>query len=265
MNIKTWVLTVVVLAALAGVFYTLTKVPPDTLPQPAPHDPPLQQLGQSSLTKYWDSVVKDACQPALGSPGAEWTIVEIGDFACPMCAHSRTVVEKLVSSSKGNLRLYFSNFPIEDSSGNPAKGHQNSESAARAVLAAGKQAKFWPMYDVLYGDQEKLEDEVADEAYSSYISDSQTLDLNREQFVKDMKDAKIQARLSKQIANAKNIGVQSTPTFILRQNGSKKIYWFIGLNNQASNPGRYIPAYPGLETLQKNVPWEGKTLPDPVQ
>jgi len=58
-----------------------------------------------------------------------------------------------------------------------------------------------------------------------------------------------------------SLGAQSTPTFLLRKDGSRQVNWFIGLNGQPASPG--IPEYLGLKYLLANRPWAGAALPMP--
>jgi hypothetical protein len=81
------------------------------------------------------------------------------------------------------------------------------------------------------------------------------------QFNKDWRSGAVMGRLLAQKDLVTSIGTQSTPTFLLREDGGKLVYWFIGLNGQAASVA--TPAYPGLKDLERIRPWDGGKLPLP--
>src|SRR5581483_3117848 len=90
--------------------------------------------------------LKDA--PLRGEATAPITLVEFSDFQCPHCKHLQPILERILDEYRGQVKLYFKNYPI-------TRAHPYAELAAQAALAAGKQGKFWPFHDRLFGgDQE---------------------------------------------------------------------------------------------------------------
>ena len=87
----------------------------------------------------------------LGDPLAPVTVVEYGDYECPYCAAAAPVLRRLVEESDGQVRLVFRNFPLADR-------HPYALTAALAAEAAGAQGAFWPMHDLLFARQERLDD-----------------------------------------------------------------------------------------------------------
>ncbi|WP_245160103.1 thioredoxin domain-containing protein [Blastococcus sp. CT_GayMR20] len=87
----------------------------------------------------------------LGNPGAPVTVVEYGDYECPYCAAAAPVLRRLVEESDGGIRLVFRHFPL-------AERHPYALTAALAAEAAGAQGGFWPMHDLLFVRQERLDD-----------------------------------------------------------------------------------------------------------
>lgn len=87
----------------------------------------------------------------LGDPSAPVTVVEYGDYECPYCAAAAPVLRRLVEDSGGQVRLVFRNFPLADR-------HPHALTAALAAEAAGGQGAFWPMHDLLFARQERLDD-----------------------------------------------------------------------------------------------------------
>jgi len=86
------------------------------------------------------------------------TVVEYGDYECPYCAAAAPVLRQLVEESAGQVRLVFRNFPLADL-------HPYALTAALAAEAAGAQGAFWPMHDLLFQRQDRLDD-VALQGYA---------------------------------------------------------------------------------------------------
>ncbi len=97
----------------------------------------------------------------LGDPDAPVTVVEYGDYECPYCAAAAPVLRRLVEESDGRVRLVFRHFPLADR-------HPYALTAALAAEAAGAQGAFWPMHDLLFARQERLDD-AALQAYADEL------------------------------------------------------------------------------------------------
>ena len=98
-----------------------------------------------------DDGFDEATEHVLGNPEAPVTVVEYGDFECPYCAAAAPVLRQLVDESDGRVRLIFRNFPLPDV-------HPHALTAALAAEAAGAQGGYWPMHDLLFTKQDRLDD-----------------------------------------------------------------------------------------------------------
>lgn len=92
--------------------------------------------------------------PARGPENAPVTVVEFADFECPMCQMARPMIDKVLGNYAGRVRFVFKNFPLSI--------HENSDLAARASVAAGRQGMFWQMHEKMFEngaplDRPKLE------------------------------------------------------------------------------------------------------------
>ncbi len=146
---------------------------------------------------------------AAGPSSASVTMVEFGDFQCPACGAYHTVVKKLQEANKDTLRLVFRHYPLPS--------HPNALPAARAVEAAGKQGKFWEMYDRVYtGQREWSAEKNAMDIFKGYAKE---LNLNVEQLEKDAASPEIQQRIDRDVSDADVLGINATPTFYI--NGEK--------------------------------------------
>jgi protein-disulfide isomerase len=95
--------------------------------------------------------VPDVADHVLGDPDAPVTLLEYGDYECPYCAAAAPVLRRVVEESGGRARLLFRNFPIADR-------HPYALTAALAAEAAGAQGAFWPMHELIFTRQDRLDD-----------------------------------------------------------------------------------------------------------
>ena len=91
-------------------------------------------------TRY-DAILYDE-DPTLGGAAPLVTIVFYGDYACPPCARTWTVLEHLVGEYGDDLRVVARTLT--------RPGFAAGEQAAEAAWAAGAQGAFWPMHRQLY-------------------------------------------------------------------------------------------------------------------
>src|SRR5215467_13108012 len=78
-----------------------------------------------------------------GAPSGVVNVVLYGDFLCPYCRRLRHVLLRLRQALGDRLAYVFRHYPNE-------RAHPGAESIARASEAAGKQGRFWDMYDLIY-------------------------------------------------------------------------------------------------------------------
>jgi protein-disulfide isomerase len=102
-----------------------------------------------------------SAEHVYGNPDAPVTVVEYGDFECPYCAAAAPVLRALVEESDGRIRLVFRNFPLPDV-------HPHALTAALAAEAAGAQGAYWPMHDLLFTKQDRLDDRSL-KAYAEHL------------------------------------------------------------------------------------------------
>ena len=90
-----------------------------------------------------------------GSEHAPVTLVEYGDFECPHCGRAHPVVQQLQRELGDTLRFVFRHFPLREA-------HPHAEHAAEAAESAaarGGEEAFWEMHDLMFENQEALNDE----------------------------------------------------------------------------------------------------------
>lgn len=141
----------------------------------------------------------------ISSPSAQVTLVEFGDYQCPACGSYFPVVQQVLTQFQGTINFVFRNFPLNQ--------HQNARIAAQSAEAAGLQGKFWPMFDMIYGNQSTWSD--LPNARDTFVSYAKNIGLNLDQFKKDVDSDKIKQKIDRDVSDGNSLGVDSTPTFFL--------------------------------------------------
>ena len=86
----------------------------------------------------------------LGLAGAHATVVEYGDFECPIYRQAAPAVKLLLQRFSDQARFAYRHFPLEDP-------HPHALLAAEAAECAASQGKFWEMHDLIFENQDHLE------------------------------------------------------------------------------------------------------------
>lgn len=143
--------------------------------------------------------------PSLGKRDASVTVVEFVDFQCSACAAASPVLKKVLSEYGDKIRFVVRDFPL-------VRTHENAFRAALAANAANAQGKFFEYAEVLYKNQESLDDQ----SLKKYAAD---LGLNLKQFELDLASEKFAAEVRKDMADGEKYGITGTPTVFV--NGVK--------------------------------------------
>ena len=144
-----------------------------------------------------------------GPVDAPIALVEYGDYECPFCGDAYPIVKAIQERLGEGLCFAFRNFPLVNS-------HPHAEHAAESAEAAGAQQKFWEMHDLLYENQDRLDDELLVEL-------AQALHLVPAQLLKALETKEFQPRVRADFSAGARSGVNGTPTFFIngqRHDGS---------------------------------------------
>ncbi|MFL5732898.1 MAG: DsbA family protein [Chloroflexia bacterium] len=136
-----------------------------------------------------------------GPDDAPVTLVEYGDFECPYCGRAHPIIKEVQRALGDRLQFVFRNFPI-------ATKHPHAQHAAEAAEAAGAQGKFWEMHDILYENQQALDDD-------SLVEYAGSIGLDVELFVHEMSTHRYTQRVREDFRSGINSGVNGTPTFFI--------------------------------------------------
>lgn len=139
---------------------------------------------------------------AEGPVDAAITLVEYGDFECPVCREAFPLIKTLQRTLRGRLRFVFRHFPL-------AQVHPHAPHAAEVAEAAAAQAGgpgFWTMHDALFLHQ----DELGEALYARLAGE---LGLDTERLVADVEAGTFADRVRDDFRSGVRSGVNGTPTF----------------------------------------------------
>ncbi len=140
---------------------------------------------------------------ATGNPNASVTVVEFGDFECPSCGREEPVVEEVLQKYGSQIRFVFRQFPLKSI-------HEDAFRAAEANECAADQGKFWEAERKFYENQLDLS-ESALERYAGELG------LDQARFKQCLSSGATEARVRQDIADARALGLNATPTFFIGQ------------------------------------------------
>jgi protein-disulfide isomerase len=158
--------------------------------------------------------LKTELQPSFGTPGAPVVLVLFSDFQCQFCKDEAKMVRtNVLSTYPKQVRVYYKDYPLEQI-------HPWAKTASIAGRCIFRQnpGAFWEFHDWIYEHQqeitlENIKGKVADFAKGKDID---ALQLNR-----CLETRATEAEVDKNIADAKALGINSTPTLFV--NGRRMV------------------------------------------
>ena len=167
---------------------------------------------------------RDHIQGPIGAPIA---LLEYGDYECPACGQAHPIVKAIQQQFGDDLCFAFRNFPL-------TTVHPHAEHAAEAAEAAGNQGSFWEMHDLLFENQDALEDgDLAEYAAA--------LGLDHVRLIREVLSGAYAGRVREDFKSGVRAGVNGTPTFFIngeRYDGARSLEPLLGAMKQRS--GHYL-------------------------
>lgn len=138
----------------------------------------------------------------LGSSKPKITIVEFGDFNCPLCKSSFPKIREISLKYKNDVKIIFRDYPI----------YENSLDLAMAARCAGEQGLFWLMHDKFFAYQGNFTLEQLPDLANQIGADVNKFNncLSSKKYLNDIR---------KDYSDGESLGVTGTPTWFI--NGYK--------------------------------------------
>jgi len=141
-----------------------------------------------------------------GRADAPLTLMEYGDFQCPACGAYYPLVERLLDEYADKVRLVYREYPL-------VSLHDKAYPAALAAESAGRQGKFWEMYDKLFANQETWSATADFESLFTKYAEEIGVDVG--QWKKDRTDQAVEEKIQGDRQSGNSLGVNGTPTFFI--------------------------------------------------
>jgi len=141
---------------------------------------------------------RDHIQGSIDAPVA---LLEYGDYECSYCGEAYPIIKAIQERLGDRLCFAFRNFPL-------VNAHPHAQHAAEAAEAAGAQEKFWEMHDLLFENQDALDDENLAE-YAA------TLGLDARRLIAEVMAGAHNARVREDFRSGARGGVNGTPSFFV--------------------------------------------------
>jgi protein-disulfide isomerase len=135
-----------------------------------------------------------------GPTNASIVLVEYGDFECSYCGEAYPELKAARREMGDSLCFVFRNFPLSNV-------HPHAERAAEFAEASATIGRFWEMHDILYENQEALDD-------GALISYATELGLDRD-LIESALRGNFAARVRRDFDSGVRSGVNGTPSLFI--------------------------------------------------
>lgn len=137
----------------------------------------------------------------IGSLHAPAILIEYGDFQCPHCQMTVSILDTLIKEYDQDLCFIYRHFPLTTI-------HPNAGVAAVASEAANVQGQFWQMHHLLFANQFDLSSE-------NIFEMARTLNLDMKRFLDDIEREDFAEKVRVDYNSGLRSGVNGTPTLFL--------------------------------------------------
>jgi protein-disulfide isomerase len=157
--------------------------------------------------RYREHAMASTLDPPLGPDDhvdgpedAPLELVMYGDFQCPYCVASQSIIRRVRERLDGELRFAFRHMPL------PV--HPDAQNAAQASEAAAAQGAFWPMHDELYGARGRL-------SLDDLVAHAAAVGIDSARVRQEILDGIHAERVARDERSAVRAGVTGTPAFFV--------------------------------------------------
>jgi protein-disulfide isomerase len=150
--------------------------------------------------------------PVMGDANARVTIIEFGDYQCPICRlFWKDTLPRLRKEyiDTGKVKLVFRDFPLP--------GHPMAVPSAMGTECAEDQGRFWEFHDKVYREQDRRarEGEVFEFRVNDLKRWAADIKLDTAAFNECLDSGKYKQEVAADYAAAAGVGLHGTPVFFI--------------------------------------------------
>jgi protein-disulfide isomerase len=138
--------------------------------------------------------------PSRGIAAARVVILLFSDFECSYCARVEPVLQEVRKAFAADVQVVFKH--------NPLPIHPRAPLAHEAALEAARQGRFWEMHDLIFANQQRLEEQ-------HLVGYAEKLGLDMTAFREALADHRHKAAVDRDVAEGQALGLNSTPTLFV--------------------------------------------------
>jgi protein-disulfide isomerase len=145
----------------------------------------------------------------LGKLDSKVTLLEYGDYQCPVCENYSAVVKQVQQKYNDTIKFQFRNLPL-------SQVHPNAFAAARTAEAADMQGKYWEMHEALYDPANWQDWTTASSTNKLFETYAKQLGMDVTKFKKDFASMAVNRKINADMdAYNKTKQQLATPTFFI--------------------------------------------------
>ena len=171
----------------------------------------LAQLQERSKAARPISRTKDHIR---GNPAAAVSLIEYSDFECPFCKRFHSTLKALLERFDGQVNWVMRHYPLPFHE--PAA--RSEAVAAECAARLGGNDAFWKYADALFERTRSNGQGLPGENALSTLAASMGIQQNS--FAQCLQDDKVAKWIEGDVADGSAIGIEGTPTTVIRHNGS---------------------------------------------
>ncbi|HSD66337.1 MAG TPA: thioredoxin domain-containing protein [Vicinamibacteria bacterium] len=178
----------------------------------------MSQRAKGERRAAWEKALRDAARveirlevpravveipagaPSTGPAGAPVTLVEFTDYQCPYCHRAQRVIDEILATYSGKVRLVHLDFPLD--------GHPGAVPAARASRCAAEQGRFWEYHRNLMTAPGSLD-------ASDLASRANAVGLDGVSFGACLTSGRHDAAIQASLRQGEQLGVTGTPAYFV--------------------------------------------------
>ena len=159
--------------------------------------------------------------PTIGNPSAPITIVEFSDLQRPACRMGAMLLKTVLARYPDDVKVVYRAFPLDPSCNRSVQHsmHPVACEATRVGLCSNAQGKFESVYETIFDRQSELVPGKAAEIAAS-------LGVNAGTLAECAKSGDIAQKITRDVEEGINFGVESTPTFFINGHRMDGVYPF---------------------------------------